>query len=314
MTIPDVGAEVCVAVGATQQQFDPHPSREVKLGPIVVHRALPVRDRRMVGPWCFLDRFGPLTFAEGTPMDVGPHPHMGLQTVSWLLDGEIVHDDSLRNEAVLRRGGVNVMTSGAAIAHAERTPPKNSGQLNGVQLWTALPDRDRMRAASFQYIADVPRWELPGGLVSVFSGRCGEIVSPAEHFSELIGADLHVHAHGRLTIPLEPCFEHAVIGLQGDCALNGQRLEQNVLYYLGTQRSEMTLASEDGARVLLVGGPPFPETILMWWNFVARTQDEIREARADWEAHRRFGDVTAYDGPRIPAPELVKFARPNPIS
>src|SRR5688572_28524169 len=142
-----VAAEACTAVGAVQEQFEPYPVREVTVGPIRVQRALPLRGRRLIGPWCFLDRFGPLSFTEGTPMDVAPHPHMGLQTVTWLLDGEVVHDDSLRHEALLRPGGVNVMTSGHAIAHAERTPDNNSGRLNGVQLWAALPDRERHRAA-----------------------------------------------------------------------------------------------------------------------------------------------------------------------
>jgi hypothetical protein len=164
--MPDstVTANACVALGAPQQQFEAHPSRDVTLGSLIVHRARPVRGRRMIGPWCFLDRFGPLTFTEGSAIDVAPHPHMGLQTVTWLLDGEIVHDDSLQNESVLRRGGVNVMTSGHAIAHAERTPTNNSGRLNGVQLWTALPDQHRDRTASFQHVREVPVLELRGGM------------------------------------------------------------------------------------------------------------------------------------------------------
>jgi quercetin 2,3-dioxygenase len=314
MNKPTVAAESCVALGAARRQLEAYPSREVKLGPLAVRRGLPVRGRRLVGPWCFLDRFGPLTFTEGSPIDVAPHPHMGLQTVTWLLDGEIVHDDSLRNETVLQRGGVNVMTSGDAIAHAERTPVKNSGRLNGVQLWTALPDRHRHRKASFQHVPEVPAWELSGGIVHVFSGRCGEAVSPAEHFSDLVGADLRVHAAGRLTIPLERRYEHAVLLLDGDAGIEGQRLDAGVLYYLGTERAEMTLTSVTGGRVLLVGGPPFPETILMWWNFVARTPDEIRDARDDWEAHRRFGEVDAYNGPRLAAPDLLKLSAPNPVS
>src|SRR5262245_4698573 len=112
-----VAADACVALGASRQPFEAHPSREVTLGSLVVQRALPVKGRRLIGPWCFLDRFGPLTFTEEAAIDVAPHPHMGLQTITWLLDGEIVHDDSLQNESVLRSGGVNVMTSGHAIAH-----------------------------------------------------------------------------------------------------------------------------------------------------------------------------------------------------
>jgi hypothetical protein len=152
-----VAAETCVALGATEHQFESFPGRDIALGALTVTRVLPVKGKRLVGPWCFLDRFGPLTFADPSPMDVGAHPHMGLQTVTWLLDGELVHYDSLGYESLLRPGGVNVMTSGAAIAHAERTPTKNSGRLNGVQLWVALPDRDRQMQALFQHVERVPR-------------------------------------------------------------------------------------------------------------------------------------------------------------
>src|SRR5678816_3582847 len=130
----DVAAESCAAIGAASKQFESYAVRETSVGAITVQRALPMRGRRLIGPWCFLDRFGPLSFSEGTPMDVAPHPHMGLQTVTWLLDGEVVHHDSLMSEGNLRPGGVNVMTSGHAIAHAERTPTRNTGRLDGVQL------------------------------------------------------------------------------------------------------------------------------------------------------------------------------------
>jgi redox-sensitive bicupin YhaK (pirin superfamily) len=310
-----VAAERCEAIAASHRQFDAYPGREVSLGHLAVVRALPVKGKRLIGPWCFLDRFGPATFAQGGGMDVAPHPHIGLQTVTWLLDGEIVHDDSLEQEAILRPGGVNVMTSGGAIAHAERTPDDNTGRLNGVQLWTALPDRDRHSAPSFQHLAEVPRVEPAGGIVRVFSGALGGAASPARHFSELVGADLEVHPRHELTLPVEPQHEHGLLVLSGECALEGQRLEERVLYYLGTRRTEMCVRSGgSGARLLLIGGVPFPETILMWWNFVARTPEEIREARDDWEAHRRFGDVPAYKGARIPAPALVRLAPPNPIS
>ena len=309
-----VAAESCEAIAASHQQFDAYPAREVALGHLAVVRALPVKGKRLIGPWCFLDRFGPATFGRGGGMDVAPHPHIGLQTVTWLLDGEIVHDDSLEQEAVLRPGGVNIMTSGRAIAHAERTPDDNTGRLHGVQLWTALPDRDRHRAPSFQHLAKVPQLAPAGGIVRVFSGALAGAASPAEHFSDLVGADLQVHPHHALTLPLASQHEHALLVLSGECTLEGQPLEARVLYYLGTQRSEMCVRSTSGARLLLIGGVPFPETILMWWNFVARTPDEIREARNDWEAHRRFGDVPAYRGARIPAPALVRLAPPNPVS
>jgi quercetin 2,3-dioxygenase len=309
-----VSAEECIALGASQRQLESYPNREVHLGALAIARALPIRDRRLVGPWCFLDRFGPLTFSEGKPMDVAPHPHIGLQTVTWLHEGEVVHDDSLGSASVLHPGGVNVMTAGGGIAHAEQTPREHTGRLNGVQLWTALPDQHRHAAAGFAHVTEVPALERPAGIVQVFAGNLEGARSAAPYYSPLLGADVRVHPRQRLEIPLEPTYEHAVLVMSGDCVLDGENLAERMLYYLGTTRSEVRFSSNAGARVLLIGGPPFPETILMWWNFVARTPEEIAQARTDWEERRRFGEVVAYDGPRLNAPSLARFARPNPVS
>jgi redox-sensitive bicupin YhaK (pirin superfamily) len=163
-------------------------------------------------------------------------------------------------------------------------------------------------------VKEVPAIERPGGIVQVFAGSFEGVQVPAPHYSPLLGADLRVHPGQRLDVPLEPTFEHAVLVMSGDCTLDGQSLAEHVLYYLGVTRSVLCLSTRAGARVLLIGGPPFPETILMWWNFVARTPEEIAQARTDWEARRRFGDVVAYDGPRPAAPDLARLARPNPVS
>jgi redox-sensitive bicupin YhaK (pirin superfamily) len=309
-----VAAETCVALGATDARVESYPNRELTLGSLAISRALPVKDRRLVGPWCFLDRFGPLTFSDGKPMDVAPHPHIGLQTVTWLLQGEVVHDDSLGYQSVLRPGGVNVMTAGGGIAHAEQTPRDNTGRLNGVQLWVALPDAHRHRQASFEQVGDVPTLELPGGQVRLFAGTLLGESSPARYFSEILGADLRVHPDQAIQLPLDSAFEHALLVMEGDAALDGESLEERILYYAGIARSQATFSSRNGCRLLLIGGPPFPETILMWWNFVGRTQGEIAQARAEWEDGDRFGEVTAYEGPRLSAPSLVRFARPNPVS
>jgi redox-sensitive bicupin YhaK (pirin superfamily) len=309
-----VSAEALVALAASGPCLESYATRELSLGSMSIRRALPVKDKRLVGPWCFLDRFGPLTFNEGKPMDVAPHPHIGLQTVTWLLEGEVLHDDSLGCESVLRPGGVNVMTAGGGIAHAEQTPREHTGRLNGVQLWTALLDRDRQMAASFEAVPEVPAIETPGGLVHLFAGTLLGQRSPAPYFSDLLGVELEVHGGHTLELPLDAGFEHAVLVLDGECVLDGQRLDPGLLYYLGVSRSEVALASQGGGRVLLIGGPPFPETILMWWNFVARTPEEMERARTDWEEHRHFGDVPAYDGPRVSAPSLTRLARPSPMS
>lgn len=295
--------------------FQSLPHSQVVLGGLPVARALPVRGRRMVGPWCFLDRFGPLSFPEKQKlMDVPPHPHIGLQTVTWLLDGEILHDDSLGCEAIATPGGVNVMTAGAGIAHAEQTPLKTSHRLDGVQLWIALPDAHRHIAPSFENIATVPAIEQPGGVVQVFSGTlAGGLRCPASHYSALVGADLELQRGRKLELALDPSWEHAVILLQGDAAAGpGQPLIAGYLHYLNPGRSSLELNSPSGARVLLIGGPPFPEQILMWWNFVARTPEEIAGARAEWEQphHPRFGEVKAYRGPRLKAPALLRPIAP----
>ena len=228
-----VGAETCVALGATEHQFESFPGRDIALGALTVTRVLPAKGKRLVGPWCFLDRFGPLTFADPSPMDVGAHPHMGLQTVTWLLDGELVHYDSLGYESLLRPGGVNVMTSGAAIAHAERTPARNSGRLSGVQLWVALPDGHRHMSALFQHVERVPLDEQRGGIVQVFAGSLSALASPVTHHSGIFGGDLQVHPGAALDVPLDVAYEYAALVLNGDCSLEGQPLQERVLYYLG---------------------------------------------------------------------------------
>ena len=308
-----VGAKTCDASDVRGSVFEGFPARETSLGTLRILRALPIRQKRLVGAWCFLDRFGPLSFSDAKPMDVAPHPHIGLQTVSWLLQGELLHNDSLGREALVRPGGVNVMTSGGGIAHAEETPRENSGILNGIQLWIALPDANRNGQASFQHIEEVPIIEQAGSMVSLFAGSLLGRSSPAKHFSPVLGADIALHAFANLELPLDPSFEHAALLMTGDAEIDGQSIDAMNLWYLGINRSSVEFKSRNGCRVLLLGGPPFPEKILMWWNFVARTPEEITQARSDWQSHERFGEVR-YRGPRIDAPALKRFAPPNPAS
>ncbi len=312
-TDQNLGKE-CGAFGIQRQVFKPYPNRETQLGKIQISRALPVRDRRMVGPWCFLDRFGPLVFTDEKPMKVPQHPHIGLQTVSWLLDGEILHTDSLGTEAILTPGGVNVMTAGNGIAHAEETPTNNSGSLNGIQLWVALPDQHRNTAPSFNYVQKVPIVETNEAIFQLFAGSFEGSEVSTRYFSELLGMDVQIHPRQSITITLNPRFEHALLVLEGKCCIEKQVLRQKILYYLGIGRQRIEIGNQSGCRLLLIGGPPFPEKILIWWNFVARTPDEISQARADWVSHRRFGMVKGTKLGRLSAPVLSNLARPNPIS
>ncbi len=282
------------------------PGRLSDLGGLPIRRLLPRSQRRLVGPWCFLDSFGPLGFGPGKPMDVAPHPHIGLQTVSWLLEGEVRHHDSLGLTGLARPGALNLMTAGRGIAHSEETPAGNSGRLRGVQLWVALPDGARETEPSFEHLPEVPSLDLEGGRASVFLGRLGGVASTGRRFSELVGADLAPSGTGRLVAPLEPAFEHALVVLSGRCTLEGQALEPEALYYLGEGRAELVLAAEKaGARALLIGGAPFEGPVVMWWNFVGGSADELKAARDDWAAGRRFGEVRGYPGERLPAPPFV---------
>jgi redox-sensitive bicupin YhaK (pirin superfamily) len=304
-------AEACVGEPEGTPTFEVLPGRLTDIGGLPIRRLLPRSKRRLVGPWCFLDSYGPLTFSSGKPMDVAPHPHIGLQTVSWLLDGEVVHHDSLGFEGAAGPGVLNLMTAGKGIAHAEETPPVNVGRLRGVQLWVALPEATRETAPAFEQHRDLPVVELEGGRVKVVMGELAGARSPARTFSPIVAAEISGQPELPLTLPLEPGFEHALVLLQGAGRVDGQPLEVDTLCYLGCGRRELAIEGDRAAaRALLLGGAPFGETVLMWWNFVARTTDEIVSAREDWEAGRRFGDVRAYRGERLAAPPFV--ARPVP--
>jgi redox-sensitive bicupin YhaK (pirin superfamily) len=291
-----------------------YPNRKTNLGQLEISRALPIREHRLVGPWCFLDRFGPMTFSAGKPMNVLPHPHIGLQTVTWLLEGEVLHTDSIDSEAVVRPGGVNIMTAGNGIAHAEMTPTDNSGNLNGVQLWVALPEKFRKITPFFNAIKEVPTFKLQGGSIRLFAGAYQKSISPGSFYSDLLGMELEVQPHHQIELELNPQFEHAALVLSGDCSFGDQNLEHQTLYYLGPNRTSLCIQSNNGGKILLIGGLPFPEKILMWWNFVARTPEEIAKARSDWEKTDWFGTVRGKHNQRLSAPDLARFAQPNPAS
>ena len=302
-------AERCAGTTTPGPALELLPGRSTLLGDLAIRRLLPARGRRLVGPWCFLDAFGPLSFAGGKPMDVPPHPHIGLQTVSWLLDGEVLHRDSLGFEATGRPGTLNLMTAGRGIAHSEETPAAHGGRLEGVQLWVALPHAHRQVEPSFEHHGDLPSLELDGGRATVFLGGLGGLRAPGGVFSPIVGADVAVEGGGHLDLPLDPSFEHAVLLLRGTGEVEGSALPPDTLVFLGAGRSRVALTAPGGPlRLLLIGGAPFGEAVLMWWNFVARTSAEIEQAREDWAAGRRFGEVKGYPGARLDAPPFV--ARP----
>jgi hypothetical protein len=269
-----------------------------------VTRTLPNRRRRMVGAWCFLDAYGPHDLAGSAGMRVAPHPHIGLQTVSWLLAGEILHRDSLGSRREIRPGRLNLMTAGRGIAHSEETPAVHSGVLHGVQLWVALPATHRDVPPAFAHHADLPVVDDAGLTATVLMGELAGAASPARCYTPLVAAEITLGAGADAGLPLRGDFEYAVLCVDGAATVAGTDLKPGPLRYLGEGRSGLRLAAGTGARLLLIGGEPFDERIVMWWNFVGRDHDEIVEARADWAAGARFGEVRGYDGAPLAAPPM----------
>jgi len=275
-----------------------------------VRRALPQRDLPLVGAWCFLDRFGP----QVTRMRVEPHPHIGLQTVTWPFVGEVRHRDTVGSDVIVRRGALNLMTSGAGIAHSEYSVGEDAVPLDALQLWVALPESRRHGAPAFERHEDLPVIALEsvtgqGGEATIIMGQLAGVRSPATAYSPIVGAELRIPAGARIRLPLEPAWEHALVGVDGDIAVMAAaedtvELDSGHLLYLGIRRDEIVIESPTGATVLLLGGEPFEDDIVMWWNFVGRSHEEIVEARDAWEAaSARFGEVAGHDE-RIPAPPM----------
>jgi quercetin 2,3-dioxygenase len=288
--------------------------RVTDLGGLTVRRLLPQAGRRLIGPWCFLDVLGPLSYPKGGVMDVPPHPHIGLQTVTWLLEGEVMHRDSLGSEAIARPGTLNLMTSGRGIAHSEETPRGRSGTLHAVQLWVALPDGHRDVEPAFDVYPERPTVALGDAQATVIVGELAGVSAEGRLFSPLVGAEIAMEGETSAVVPATRDFEYGVMPVVGACEVDGEPLETDTLCYLPPGRAEIRLRAprDQSARLLLIGGAPFRDTIVMWWNFVGRTTDEIVAAREDWQAGRRFGDVRLYDGPRLEAPPFR--ARPVPAN
>lgn len=297
-------------------------AREVPLGGVramQVHRSLPQRALPMVGAWCFLDRFGP----QHARMRVEPHPHIGLQTVTWPFVGEVRHRDTLGSDVVVRRGVLNLMTSGAGIAHSEYSVGEGAVPLDSLQLWVALPESRRHGPPAFERHEQLPVVELGGGATAtVVVGSFGGATSPATMHTPIAGVEVHVPAGAAVTLPLDPAWEYALVGISGEPrvetgdesgadAAASVALPDQTLLYLGIHRDAVEIAAAEAATLFVLGGEPFEADIVMWWNFVARSHEEIVAARDAWEADpatapeaRRFGQVVGHGAERIPAPPL----------
>lgn len=296
------------------------PARDVPLGGIralTVRRTLPSRQRSLIGAWCFVDHFGPDRVVDG--MTFAPHPHTGLQTVSWLFTGEVEHRDSTGVHAFVRPGELNLMTAGRGVSHSEVSTPQTE-VLHGVQLWVALPDASRNDPPGFEHYAPLPL-EGEGWTARVFLGSLLGHRSPVRTRTPLLGAEILLDPRQRLELAVDPAFEHGVLADAGHLTVDGSEVPVNDLGYFEPGRTVLALqARDEPVRMLLLGGPPFGEEILMWWNFIGRRHEEIEQYRAEWHAQivrdgdlvtngqdltpGRFGVVTGeWRGP-VPAPTL----------
>ncbi|WP_258564550.1 pirin family protein [Streptomyces himalayensis] len=307
-------SEVRCAASVTEERGDgiPHvdvlPARDVPLGgprAMTVRRTLPQRDRTLIGAWCFADHYGPDSVAETGGMQVPPHPHTGLQTVSWLFSGEIEHRDSLGSHAFVRPGELNLMTGGYGISHSEVSTPSTT-VLHGAQLWVALPEEHRHAERDFQHYAPEPV-RLAGAEVRVFLGSLAGDTAPVRTFTPLLGAELLLDPRATVTLAVDTGFEHGVLVDDGSVRLGETLVRRAELGYVGPGYDTLTLTNEsdDTTRLLLLGGTPFEEEIVMWWNFIGRSHEDIVQAREEWaSASERFGVVEGYAGERLPAPAL----------
>jgi redox-sensitive bicupin YhaK (pirin superfamily)/predicted GNAT family acetyltransferase len=267
--------------------------RDVPLGgprAMSVRRTLPSRERSLVGAWCFLDHYGPDDVSATGGMRVPPHPHTGLQTISWLFTGEIEHRDSAGNRAMVRPGELNLMTAGRGINHSEYSTHATT-VLHGVQLWTALPEPFRTAPPGFErYVPRAVVLEDQGGLrageLRVFLGSLGGSSSPVRTYSALLGAEAVLEPGASVSLALATEFEHAFLADGGALEVDGASVAEAHLAFLAPGQDAVRLANPGpgAVRVVILGGPPFPEEITMWWNFVGRSHEEIVAFREAWYA------------------------------
>lgn len=283
---------------------------------MLIRRALPHKERRLIGAWCFLDHAGPVDISSGDGVRVGPHPHIGLQTFTWMIEGEILHRDSLGYEQLIRPGQVNLMTAGRGISHSEETPAQHSSKLQLAQLWIALPDAKRHIDPAFEHYPDLPCFMAGDFSATLLVGETAGHVSPVRVHSPLVAVDLVAETSATGTLTLRENFEHGVLVLEGSVSIEArgdmQTLEAGTLLYLEPGHATLDIKSSSASRLLVIGGKPFEESILLWWNFVGRTREEIATATDAWNAHTDFGTVMGYPGDAIPAPVVPAEIKKSP--
>jgi len=308
---PEPDEIVAASTGSRTELLEP---RDVPLGgprSLTVRRTLPQRQRSLIGPWCFVDHYGPDPVTGPGAMTVPPHPHTGLQTVSWLFAGEIEHRDSTGSHAMVVPGELNLMTAGRGIQHSEVSTAATD-VLHGAQLWVALPDADRNREPFFEHYAPPPV-TFGEATLHVFLGELIGSASPARAFSPIVGAQIDLPPFATVELPVDPSFEHGLLLDRGSISVDGDEVPLSHLAFRCVGSPTLTLtAGAEGARTVLIGGAPFGESIVMWWNFIGRSHDEIVAYRAEWQTDviagatpdGPFGIVRDYPGSALPAPEM----------
>jgi redox-sensitive bicupin YhaK (pirin superfamily) len=282
--------------------------RSAKIGRLGVVRVLPGKARRSIGPWCFVDLMSPGDISDPPPIEIGPHPHIGLATATWLFEGSALHSDSLGTEQLIRPGQLNLMTAGHGIAHAElgvdTASAADTNGIMGVQMWLAQPEGTRHGASRFEHLAELPSAELPGGTAQVFAGSIASSSSAATVDHPTVGIDLVVEPE--VELPVDPRFEHAVVPIGRTVKVDDAIVESGSLAYVPPGEELLRIQTRGGAaRLLVLGGEPLGVRLKMWWNFVARTEDEITDAWRDWRDGNddRFGPVPS---------ELARIEAPTP--
>ena len=274
------------------------------LGDFKVRRVLPAKERTMVGPFIFVDQFGPAQLDIGKAMDVRPHPHIGLSTVTWLFEGAIDHRDSIGSFSTIRPGQVNLMTAGRGIVHSERSPQseRDAGpRLYGMQTWLALPDGKEEIAPAFEAVKDLPLIEDQCVTARVIMGELWGLKAPTTTYAETIYAEILLGPSGAIPIEAD-ADERAVMLVGGEASLDGRPLDIYVLTVL-RPGAEMVLTSERGGRVMLLGGEAFATKRHAWWNFVSSSRERIEQAKADWR-EGRFPKVVGDEVEFIPIPDV----------
>lgn len=300
--------------------------RMARVGGIPIARLLPNRGHQPIGAWCFLDHAGPVEFGENdSGMQVGRHPHINLQTFSWMLNGEVLHKDSLGNEQVISKNQVNVMTAGTGltqgISHTEQSVFSDTGGstdaargLSMVQLWIALPT-DQKIERSFHHYPKLPTWREHGAEMILTTGSYTSVTgehyqAPTIQYSKMIGIDIKFLADGDVTLTLEPSFEYGVLVIEGEIESEGKICQKDQLFRFHdldvAHNRHIKLLAKKGTRVMVIGGEPLNNQVLLWWNFVADNKQELEQSVIDWnQGHERFGEVDS-TMKRLLAPELPK--------